>query len=1083
MRQIANPGLPSRFLYRRTLATGPNSRVIEALDLENGDVPVAIKLMEATGPHAEIARTMFKREVEALKRVVHEGTVKLLDWFAVENGLLGVVLELVEGARTLSQLIQAVRQGKHGSPTLLWRVEMAIRLVNAIQVAHQCGVIHRDLKPQNVLHEPGENLLVLTDYGIARVLELAVRHPSASTVRHYHSRPYASPEQLLQRETGFASDVFGMAMLVATLLGMQEPDEDFTPNQLGDLLAPFVEMAQKRLNVQTEITSLRDTLAKALRDDPMERPSLTTLRSALSALQKRLEKLPQASFQLSKKAREKLGKEGFWSLEAIAKDLNHDLRVDVSHKDGSRRIKLYGQTIFVVIQWDDAGTNGLSIVDAGCNSGPRHAHCRQNAKPCSFEIHIGRGSCVELLEHLESLERQAMVRNTLGILEWAEKIIDLERERLPVVSLSGWIGGEAVRGREWQIGRASGYEGAKTEKVLVSGGLVLNCEVAIPKHKGLRKNLVRASRLPQLEQAVEPSQENVETELDRLDVDNWHTRFDDLGDQDFLDENARPIGKVVRYDAERKELHVAVETPTEVLQRGCFLVKNSVKEMLLNKQERALEVLKRSEATRPDLFELIAAQAAHRMGENRYSDLLQKNLSPEQELKLLVNRILANETIFCLQGPPGTGKTTMIAEVVAQILKLEPNWRILVCSQANEAVANAIEKIREVTDLTEVREAIGHDALIVRDVRDERAKIEGPWAGYEAAYGEFRDRLIEGTHADSAEPKERHAIEDWREALRYRSGNIERDHRELVQVWGTTAARAEQPLRQLEDAHYDLVIVDEAAKATVGEILVPLIHARRILLVGDHKQLPPFLEETTREALEQLGCPTELQKYSLFEHLWSILPEAHKHTLETQFRMHPTIGSLVSELFYEGKVQNGKKSDEFPLPSGQFDRDERVMWIDVTGREVRDRTSRANDAECQTIEGLLHKLNQDNTRDNREALSVAVISPYAAQQRLLEQRLKRRMRSWEGLDIKVGTVDSFQGREADVVFLSLVRTGSAEHRFVADARRFNVALSRAKRLLVIVGDRSGGRGTENLAKILNRIPSENQINGKEFLNR
>jgi hypothetical protein len=69
-----------------------------------------------------------------------------------------------------------------------------------------------------------------------------------------------------------------MAMLVATLLGMQEPDEDFTPNQLGDLLAPFVEMAQKRLNVQTEITSLRDTLAKALRDDPMERPAGGTCR-------------------------------------------------------------------------------------------------------------------------------------------------------------------------------------------------------------------------------------------------------------------------------------------------------------------------------------------------------------------------------------------------------------------------------------------------------------------------------------------------------------------------------------------------------------------------------------------------------------------------------------------------------------------------------------------------------------------------------------------------------------------------------------------------------------------------------------
>jgi len=253
-----------------------------------------------------------------------------------------------------------------------------------------------------------------------------------------------------------------------------------------------------------------------------------------------------------------------------------------------------------------------------------------------------------------------------------------------------------------------------------------------------------------------------------------------------------------------------------------------------------------------------------------------------------------------------------------------------------------------------------------------------------------------------------------------------------------------------------------------------------LLLVGDQKQLPPFLEDTTTQALHELGITEEQAKYSLFEHMYELVPSYHRDMLDVQFRMHPTIGEVVSRLFYEGKVRNGPGTDKRPLPPGVFDREHRVMWVDVVGQDYKvGKTSRANDLERQVITRVLDRLDEDAEKAG-STLDVAVIAAYRGQADKLRADLAESPDRWKSLRVKAATVDAFQGREAHVVLYSLVRTGDAERRFIADGRRFNVALSRAKSLLIMIGDKTGARGTARLQELLEMIPEENQVEPSAF---
>lgn len=244
---------------------------------------------------------------------------------------------------------------------------------------------------------------------------------------------------------------------------------------------------------------------------------------------------------------------------------------------------------------------------------------------------------------------------------------------------------------------------------------------------------------------------------------------------------------------------------------------------------------------------------------------------------------------------------------------------------------------------------------------------------------------------------------------------------------------------------FDLCIIDEASKATASEALVPMVRSERFLVVGDPRQLAPF----QRDVLDVEGYAEGELKETLLDYLLPRLPEACVYELTHQHRMCKSIGELISTAFYRQKLVN-KRSDidrpgwlkkRFPKP---------ILWIDTQGwTQGKMGHSFVNKKEQDVILELLSQL-QHGAGRAKSMTSVAVIAGYAAQANALDGRIQRG--SLASLSIEVATVDSFQGREADVCIFSVTLSNSRDFLgFLRSVERLNVALSRPRDLLVIVG--------------------------------
>jgi serine/threonine protein kinase len=279
------------------------------------------------------------------------------------------------------------------------------------------------------------------------------------------------------------------------------------------------------------------------------------------------------------------------------------------------------------------------------------------------------------------------------------------------------------------------------------------------------------------------------------------------------------------------------------------------------------------------------------------------------------------------------------------------------------------------------------------------------------------------------------------------------------------------------DTTFDVCILDEASRATPTEALVPMARARRWILVGDPKQLPPYVDrelshdstltdyELTRQQLER----------TILDRLLALLPEESKSSLTIQHRMAAPIGRLVSDCFYDGLLRNA--SDESEPNPYEIVIPKRVTWVTTAGltdaRETRVGTSYANAAEARTVRELIKRLHFLVKGRGRDMKSVVLLAAYLEQCERLDRTVATLAPECPMLDIDVHTVDSFQGREADIVIYSITRSNQENKLgFLGDERRLNVALSRAKELLILVGDHSFCRiakGENPLKPVLEHI--------------
>jgi hypothetical protein len=258
-------------------------------------------------------------------------------------------------------------------------------------------------------------------------------------------------------------------------------------------------------------------------------------------------------------------------------------------------------------------------------------------------------------------------------------------------------------------------------------------------------------------------------------------------------------------------------------------------------------------------------------------------------------------------------------------------------------------------------------------------------------------------------------------------------------------------VRGMAQVAYDLCIVDEASKATATEILVPMSRSKKWILVGDPEQLPPFFEDDSITRLDDFE--DEEARETLLDRFLASLPEHSIVRLKNQHRMVKAIGDLISSAFYDGRLGSPKTKPDVKL-TGVFPKP--VTWLSTTnlpdGREVRRGASFRNDGECRIIRDALAKIDFI-ARSRKKVYDVALIAGYVAQVRALQDSIRDRIYEWSGLRVTCSTVDAFQGCEAEICIYSVTRSNpDGKLGFLREKPRLNVALSRGRSALLIVGD-------------------------------
>ena len=298
-------------------------------------------------------------------------------------------------------------------------------------------------------------------------------------------------------------------------------------------------------------------------------------------------------------------------------------------------------------------------------------------------------------------------------------------------------------------------------------------------------------------------------------------------------------------------------------------------------------------------------------------------------------------------------------------------------------------------------------------------------------------------------------LNEWRDLLQSRHQALYPALIRQADIVGATCIGIATDLR-FEDLEFDLVIADEAGQIQVMDLLVPLVRARRAVLVGDHLQLPPVVEpEITQKIRENEPENQELGEWlekSLFERLIerSTTPASNRVMLDTQYRMPRQIADFISGQFYGGNYHTGSKSAQ----AEAFFTGSPLVFVD-TMKEVRHYEQRAEDGqgyfnptEARLISDLLLAYQV-------KGIEAGVIVPYKKQADVIRRELRRRQArlSEDDLISRVATVDSFQGKEMDVIIFGFTRS-NAEGRigFLTELRRLNVSLTRARHQLVLVGD-------------------------------
>lgn len=940
-----------------------------------------------------------------------------------------------------------------------------LQIIDAVEWIHSKGFYHGNINPKNIIVDRNDKAYLL-DFGRCYIYAILKNEPN---------KQFYAPEQIYQNENCKESDIYSLGLCMLKLL-IDSCFPDFSFEQIyrdSTSLEQIFEYIAENKDLLDKINAdLFLLIKKMLKDLPAERANLIEIRKGLNDLLKQI--LPYKTFgiQISdavlNKWRENHSCDRYTEKSDIQKKIDGYKAYWEFGKDKNNRdeIKItIGNLVFYC-----SGTPQKFFFCFLINESPHiierqlrfsfptddkfkiagQNECPYDCDDASHEISdLKKRYEQKILEDKLYETDRTSITSEETLLEAEKKTIDEKKNARKVILR------EIDRGKDT----------IKLEFVPEKDDDD-NPEIEKKDSKNLGKKDFKKGQDVILQVLIDSSGELKGTVLDSeagRAVTVKFEKYEVMKNDPKSSKNKTPAGTEPE-DSDNKSPRVPLIKGEEYYLSYDY----QIEEIIWNKRNRALEELQNGNTQIPNFLRKI-----NRPQEFIRNDLIDVekfyNEDLDENQKEAVRKSLSLDTdceVLPLQGPPGTGKTTTITEIVIQILKSRPHEKILVASQSNQAVDNVLEKICKIEDKI-LR--IGNDpnkmSPIARDYTPEKVldKIikenirridENPVVNknseiqvqMQKLQKDFRKKLqhITSKMGNSGNSTEKNKDVDLATLF---TGNIRL-------IFGTLLGISSW--KNFREMYFDTVIVDEAGRATLSELLVPCIKAKKLILVGDHKQLAPVIDD---DVLEKLDDKNEA-KTSFFQRLFERIESADRenllHTLEYNYRAERRICDLYSNAFYEGKLKttdavNAKKSHVLSFASS-------VVWYD-TGKlqdkeDKQQGTGKINPCNVTIIKRVLSQLKDEMIQKNT-SYDIGIIAPYKAQTELLRNKLAIK-KDFADYKIDIGTVDSFQGSDRDIIIYDCVRSSKLKQKakidFIAEEKRLNVSLSRAKLLLIIVGD-------------------------------
>lgn len=957
-------------------------------------------------------------------------------------------------------------------------IKCYLQIIDAVDFIHQKGFYHGNINPQKIIADRNDNAYLL-DFGRCYIYAMLSDKPN---------KQFYAPEQITQNECHKESDIYSLGLCMLNLLiesqfesfSFLEAYKDFT--SLEDIYEKITTEKERLDKINAGLFLL---IKKMLKELPDEREKLIDIRKELTDLLNFV--LPYKTFAVRisddviEKWRENHSCDRYTEKQDIQSKIDGYRAYWEFGKDKNKsdkdEVKIAIGDIVFCCSGDAYDNNGylkdhffcFKIIEYphvverqqkfGLPTDDKFVVVRKNE---SFRGYDNAGEAIlELKERYEQkqlenacyeIDRKSIATEE-ELLEAEKKTIDEKKNTRKVILREIDRGKDTITLEfvpEKDVEESDKEESDENEDIF-------KIKTSEKDFKSNQKVILQSSSNSEKELSGTVSQsktgEAVTVEFEKYTVlkNSTTTSKDTESIEDEEKKKQKPI------------------LPLEKGEEYYLSYDYQVEEIIWNKRNRALEELQNGNTQIPNFLRKI-----NRPEEFIKNDLVDVSnfynaeLDENQKCAVQKSLSLSNDCeVLVLQGPPGTGKTTTITEIVTQILKTRPHEKILIASQSNQAVDNVLEKICEFEDkilrigndptkMSKVAQNYTPDKVlnkIINDniqrignnpVKNQNAEIQ---AKMEELQEDFREKLqhITSKMGNDAKSTEKNKEADLATLFT----------RNIRLIFGTLLGISSW--NKFREMTFDTIIVDEAGRATLSELLVPCIKAKKLILVGDHKQLAPVIDD---DVLEKIDDKNEA-KTSFFQRLFERTETADRenllHTLEYNYRAARSICDLYSNAFYEGKLKttdviNSKKQHSLSFTSN-------VVWYD-TGKlpdkeDKQKGTGKINQCNARIIERVLNQLKTEMNSHNKN-YDIGIITPYTAQMKVLRSRLAIK-KNYADCKIDIGTVDSFQGSDRDVIIYDCVRSGKLKQKakidFIAEEKRLNVSLSRAKLLLIIVGDR------------------------------